>query len=159
MITPDPGGRGGFSTITLLDSTLVCVPVVAHRLEEAISGPVLPWWQELATCHPGQFAVARLAVGDREVAVVSLYGKWDRGTNRGLGGGWRGAETTLHRALSDLTRLFLERGSTEIILGGISMCSKILRTPVRTVGTRSSTALQPMTSDSSDHVAILPTLR
>ncbi|MGF0117443.1 endonuclease/exonuclease/phosphatase family protein [Promicromonospora sp. Marseille-Q5078] len=68
-----------------------------------------------AASHPGQFAVADIALdGGRRLTVVSLYGIWDRM----LDSGDMYAEATLHRAISDLTMIFQERGNEHVLVAG-----------------------------------------
>ena len=83
-------------------------PRVPVELHEAAEGT-------FAASHPGQFAVADMALaGGRSLTVVSLYGIWDRM----LDSGDVYAEATLHRAISDLTMIFQERCADHVLVAG-----------------------------------------
>lgn len=115
-MTPDPTAPGWSikgpkdyrskcsSAIALLDDRLSLNPVLPTPLADAN-------YNDFAACHPGQFAVARLGVPETstELVLISLYGLWHTPSGNG-------AEATLHRAISDLTPLFLT--SPHIILAG-----------------------------------------
>jgi endonuclease/exonuclease/phosphatase family metal-dependent hydrolase len=94
-VPPDSKRRNYASAVVLLDSGLSFHPQPAIPLAEAR-------YDQFAASHPGQFAVARVGLpgGGRPLALVSLYGVWHQPSGNG-------AEATVHRAISDLTPLFL----------------------------------------------------
>ena len=68
-----------------------------------------------ACSHPGQFAVGDIDLDDgQRLTVVSLYAIWDRMVDSGD----LFVEATLHRAISDLTVVFQERGTAYVLVGG-----------------------------------------
>jgi len=94
--------RRRFASAVVGRDGLPVVPREPTELHQAAEGT-------FAASHPGQFAVADVALdGGRSVTVVSLYGIWDRM----LDSGDMYAEATLHRAISDLTMVFQERATT-----------------------------------------------
>jgi endonuclease/exonuclease/phosphatase family metal-dependent hydrolase len=115
-ITPDPIAPGWSirgskdmkykwsSAIALLDDQLSFTPVLPTPLAEAD-------YKTFAASHPGQFAVARVRLPEasEELVLISLYGVWHKPSGNG-------AEATLHRAISDLTPLFL--ANPHIVLAG-----------------------------------------
>lgn len=71
--------------------------------------------QTFAASHPGQFAVSATTTAEgKRLTVISLYGVWDRMLDSGA----MFSEATTHRAISDLTVLFQERGADLILIGG-----------------------------------------
>jgi len=107
-ITPDPEDeslwrisvpprykRNYASAVVLLDDGLSFHPQPATPLADAR-------YDQFAASHPGQFAVAKVGLPDlgQPLVVVSLYGVWHQPSGNG-------AEATVHRAISDLTPLFL----------------------------------------------------
>jgi hypothetical protein len=92
------------SALVLLDDRISMSPLVATPLAAAGDNT-------FATSHPGQFAVAQVEIPGtiHELLVISLYGLWHSVSGNG-------AEATLHRALSDLTALFLT--SPHVVLAG-----------------------------------------
>jgi endonuclease/exonuclease/phosphatase family metal-dependent hydrolase len=87
--------RNYASAVVLLDDRLSFHPQPAVPLAVARYG-------QFAASHPGQFAVAKVGLPNlaQPLVVVSLYGVWHQPSGNG-------AEATLHRAISDLTPLFL----------------------------------------------------
>lgn len=73
-------------------------------------------WGEFVASHPGQFAAVdvTLTVESVDMTVVSLYGIWDKMPDSGS----LFADATLHRAISDLSVVFQERGADHIVVGG-----------------------------------------
>jgi endonuclease/exonuclease/phosphatase family metal-dependent hydrolase len=94
-VPPDSKRRNYASAVVLLDNGLSFHPQSATPLADAR-------YDQFAASHPGQFAVAKvgLAGPGRPLALVSLYGVWHQPSGNG-------AEATVHRAISDLTPLFL----------------------------------------------------
>jgi hypothetical protein len=94
-VPPDSKGRNYASAVVLLDPGLSFDPQRVTPLGEARH-------DQFAASHPGQFAVAKVGLPglDQPLALVSLYGLWHTPSGNG-------AEATLHRAISDLTPLFL----------------------------------------------------
>ena len=94
-VPPDSKRRNYASAVVLLDDGLSFHPQPATPL--AVAG-----YGQFAASHPGQFAVAKVGLPDlgHPLVVVSLYGVWHQPSGNG-------AEATVHRAISDLTPLFL----------------------------------------------------
>jgi hypothetical protein len=94
-VPPDSTRRNYASAVVLLDNGLSFHPQPATPLAEAR-------YDQFAASHPGQFAVSKVGPPGLEqpLALISLYGLWHQASGNG-------AEATLHRAISDLTPLFL----------------------------------------------------
>jgi hypothetical protein len=91
---PIPAADRNFcSAVVSLDDTLEFLPRRPIPVLDAVYG-------QFFACHPGQFSVVDLILGNCErVTVVSLYGMWDRLHEHGA----LYADASLHRAISDLT--------------------------------------------------------
>jgi hypothetical protein len=100
--------RRWFASAVATTGALKARPRSAMALHEAADG-------ELASSHPGQFAVTDVeADNDRVVTMISLYGIWDTM----LDSGDKYTEATLHRAVSDLTPIFQERRADYVLIAG-----------------------------------------
>ena len=131
-VPPGVGRREYTSAIVLLDERLSLTPQPATPLAEA-------GYDSFAASHPGQFAVASVQHPDaaQEVVLISLYGLWHTPSGNG-------AEATVHRALSDLTVLFL--AAQLIVLAGDLNLFRIPTTPDSVASTPCSPASRPTTS-------------
>jgi hypothetical protein len=103
-VPPDSKRRNYASAVVLLDSGLSFHPEPATPLAAAR-------YDQFAASHPGQFAVAKVGLPglSQPLALVSLYGVWHQPSGNG-------AEATVHRAISDLTPLFLTEPG--VVVGG-----------------------------------------
>ena len=71
-------------------------------------------YKDAAISHPGQWVAAAFGAHEKPIWVVSLYGLWDTLPHtKDIY-----AEASLHRALSDLSRLFYSRSAERIVLAG-----------------------------------------
>ena len=72
----------------------------------------------LSVVHPGQMAIAGLQNSAERLLAVSLYGIWEWMKPNARSVDDRYAVPSVHRAISDLTRLLFQRPSDTVVVAG-----------------------------------------
>lgn len=104
--TVQPTQRSWASAVVGIDEPMVArEPTELHEVLDC----------EFAASHPGQFAVAEVALADGgQLTVVSLYGIWDTMAATGE----KYVDASLHRAISDLAVVFEGRRARNVLVAG-----------------------------------------
>jgi hypothetical protein len=112
---PQAPGRSWRSAIIVfnprtLDARSVPLPPLATTADGHVS-----------VSHPGQLAVADLAFGNDRLIAVSLYGIWEWMRPDAKTVDNRYAVPSVHRAISDLTRLWFENDRAVLVAGDFNI--------------------------------------
>src|SRR3954471_5061190 len=75
----------------------------------------------VSVSHPGQLAAAEFTLEADSVLVVSIYGVWEWMVPQARSVNDRYAVPSVHRALSDLTRLFFENDRRIVVAGDLNI--------------------------------------
>jgi hypothetical protein len=115
ITTPRAPGRTWRSAVVMCDALASTARSIALPSMAATDDG----WPSVS--HPGQLAAAEVAFDDSQLLVVSFYGIWEWMRPDALSVDDRYAVPSVHRAISDLTRLWFENDRPIVIAGDFNI--------------------------------------